>query len=134
MSIFRNIVYGFVKKRAARVNVRHLDELSSKADEINSRIAKVPGALRKLVRQVMLLFEMVRDYRSGQYRQVPWNTLAMAVVAIVYFLNPMDVIPDFLFGVGFVDDAIVIGMVMKAIRGELVAYCAHKEYDIEKYF
>jgi uncharacterized membrane protein YkvA (DUF1232 family) len=39
--------------------------------------------------------------------------------AVVYFVAPLDLIPDALIGIGFVDDVAVISAVVRAVRDEL---------------
>jgi len=46
----------------------------------------------------------------------------MATAAIIYFVNPADVIPDVIPLVGYVDDAAVIAWVVAAIRADLDAF------------
>jgi uncharacterized membrane protein YkvA (DUF1232 family) len=83
---------------------------------------------------VKLLFEMIKDYRNGLYKEIPWYSIAMAVAAILYFINPIDIIPDFIVVVGLVDDALVVGFVMKAIQEDLKKYCIFKGYALEEFF
>ena len=63
----------------------------------------------------------MRAYGEGRYREVSGKNLALAGLAIMYLVSPLDVLPDFLPG-GFFDDAAVIGFVVKKIRNELVSF------------
>lgn len=65
---------------------------------------------------------MVRDYWQGSYREVPFWALGAVVVALLYVLNPMDLVPDFIPFLGLVDDAAVIGLCMKMVEHELKRY------------
>ena len=65
---------------------------------------------------------LVQDYVSGRYREVPWRVIATAAFAVLYFLNPFDLIPDFIPGIGFIDDATLISMAVAALREELRRY------------
>ncbi|RMG63391.1 MAG: DUF1232 domain-containing protein [Calditrichaeota bacterium] len=75
--------------------------------------------LNRVWDQLELLLNLVRAYVRGEYRRVPWKALVLMVGALLYFLNPMDIVPDFLAGIGFIDDATVIAMVVQAVREEL---------------
>lgn len=123
-----------IEDRAARVSEEDVREVLGRQEELESKEARVPGALGKFVNQIGLLFGMVRDYASGAYREVPWQAVAMAVAAILYFLSPVDIIPDFIPVVGYVDDAVITGLVIGAIRESLKKYCAFKGYDLKRYF
>jgi uncharacterized membrane protein YkvA (DUF1232 family) len=58
----------------------------------------------------------------------------MIVTALVYFLNPIDLIPDFMGVIGFTDDAIVLAFVFKSIRDELIKYCDWRGLNAGDYF
>lgn len=73
---------------------------------------------------LLVMIELVRAYVRGEYVHVPWKVLVYIVAALIYFVNPLDVIPDFIFGFGFLDDAAVIGFVMKAVHDELERFKA----------
>jgi uncharacterized membrane protein YkvA (DUF1232 family) len=49
--------------------------------------------------------------------------------AIVYFVNPFDAIPDFIPVIGYLDDAAVIGWVMKTLKDEIERFRA---WEVEK--
>lgn len=74
-------------------------------------VPKLPFAL-----DVVKLFLLVRDRRAG------WRDLAPAVAALVYFVTPVDAVPDMLPGVGFVDDATLIATVVLSLGPRLEAY------------
>ena len=87
-----------------------------------------------LFKQVKLAFEMLKDYKKKNYKNVPWKTIAIITAAILYFLNPIDLIPDFMGLLGFTDDAIVLGFVFNSIREELIKYCNWRGLSAEDYF
>ena len=84
--------------------------------------------------QVKLLYELIRAYVDGSYREVPWASIAMAVAATVYFLSPIDLIPDALPVIGLLDDALVVRFTLSAIQSDLREFCAWKGYELNKYF
>jgi uncharacterized membrane protein YkvA (DUF1232 family) len=121
-------------KKAEVMTEADLESATKKKKSLERKLGGVPAKLAQLKNQVSLLFEMIGDYRSGVYRQVPWRTIAMAVAAFTYFLSPIDAIPDFILGVGFIDDALVVSLAAKSLRKDLSKYCTHKGYDADKYF
>lgn len=82
----------------------------------------VRGPLADLAEDVTTLIAMVRDYASGEYRDVPEKTILTATAALIYILNPFDLIPDLVPGLGLVDDAAVLTMVVKAIQSDVQNY------------
>lgn len=88
-----------------------LREAVVKADANKSKIAKVWASFKSLVR-------MIQAWARGQYREVPWKSLVAAVAGVLYFVNPFDLIPDFLV-VGLLDDALVLGWVLSVVQADL---------------
>jgi uncharacterized membrane protein YkvA (DUF1232 family) len=80
------------------------------------------GRLRGLTRDVQTLFELLLD-RSYP---VPWRTTAAIVFALGYFLMSIDVIPDVVPVLGFLDDALVVAEVVYLLSGDLRRFRAHR--------
>ena len=59
---------------------------------------------------------------KGEYRHLPWKSIAFVAAGLLYFVTPADLIPDFILGTGFLDDAVVVAYVMKAIRDDLARF------------
>lgn len=82
----------------------------------------IRGPVADIASDVTVLFDLVKDYASGNYREVPKRTVFAAAVALLYLLNPFDLIPDFIPGVGYVDDSAVLMIVIQSIRADLDDY------------
>lgn len=80
-----------------------------------------------LKEDLRLLSALCLAWVKGEYRQVSTQALLMAVAALLYFLAPLDAIPDWLVGMGFVDDLAVLAWVMRTWQGELDAFRAWRE-------
>lgn len=68
------------------------------------------------------VFSLVGDYLHGNYKKVSKTSLLLIIGSLLYLLNPMDIVPDFLLGVGFLDDLAVFTYMIKKIRQELDKY------------
>ncbi len=84
-----------------------------------SKADKNKSLLKKVWSDLMTLFRLIRAYISGEYRDVPWQTIVFALAAVIYFVNPLDLIPDAIPFFGFIDDSSVIGFVIYSISGDL---------------
>jgi uncharacterized membrane protein YkvA (DUF1232 family) len=80
---------------------------------------KNDGPLREAFDDISTLVRLVRAYISGDYEEVPWETIAFAIGALIYLVSPADLIPDVIPGVGFVDDVAVIAFVVMSARNDL---------------
>jgi uncharacterized membrane protein YkvA (DUF1232 family) len=65
------------------------------------------------------LLRLLHAYARGEYRVIPTATIVAVAGAVVYFVSPVDAIPDVIPGVGLVDDAAVIYFVIRAIASDL---------------
>jgi uncharacterized membrane protein YkvA (DUF1232 family) len=68
---------------------------------------------------LMSVCRMLKAWSKGDYQSVPWRTIVLSLATIIYFLNPFDMAPDFIPGVGYLDDAVVLGFVVNSIKKEL---------------
>ena len=81
----------------------------------------------------MLMGKLVAAYKRGEYRQVPVKLIASLVFAIGYVVCPVDLIPDYIPVVGFVDDAAVVGFVFNQMADELRRFALHQGLDLGDY-
>ncbi len=68
------------------------------------------------------LIDLLKVWSTGTYTEIPRQTVLLTVAALLYFLSPLDTIPDFLGPIGFTDDAAVILFVLNSIRTEIDRY------------
>lgn len=80
------------------------------------------GALGAVRRDAQALARMAREVVAGRYRALPKRSLIAIVAALVYFLDPLDLIPDFIPLLGFADDAAVLLWVASRARTDLDAF------------
>jgi uncharacterized membrane protein YkvA (DUF1232 family) len=92
-----------------------------------------PRRFQQFIGQVELAYECVRDVARGDYR-LPWRTVTALSTALAYFLMPTDLVPDFIPLAGFVDDAVVLGLVFGAAETDLRRYCDWRGLDPKGYF
>ena len=87
-----------------------------------SKDIKTNGSDFDVVEDIPLLCNMIYDYCKGNYRELPLRTVIGATAAILYFVSPLDLIPDGLFGVGLADDVAVIRYALKCLHSDLEEY------------
>ena len=80
------------------------------------------GPLDAVWTQLMACLRLIKAYAKGTYREIPWSTLVMLVASIIYFVMPFDLIPDFLVGLGLLDDAALIGWTVKTFSSDIDAF------------
>ena len=85
------------------------------------------GLLARLFQDLKLLIPLIRDYWKGIYRDVSVKSIVIFVVALAYIISPIDLIPDYLIGLGQIDDAAILGLSLYFLEGELRKYKEWKE-------
>jgi uncharacterized membrane protein YkvA (DUF1232 family) len=80
------------------------------------------GALGAVRRDAQALARMGREAVAGRYRALPKRSLVAIIAGLLYFLDPLDMIPDFLPFFGFADDAAVLLWVATRVRKDLDAF------------
>lgn len=100
------------------------DDVARALDNREPIMGKVLGSrhLAGFLNDIELLFCMIRDHCAKRYREVPWNTIAGVTATLLYILNPFDVIPDFIPGVGYIDDGMVVMLAMKLAGRDIERY------------
>jgi uncharacterized membrane protein YkvA (DUF1232 family) len=93
-------------------------KVAQRAKDIENKLPK----LKHLMEQAKLILSMVKDYWSGRYREVPYWVISASALTLLYVLNPLDVIPDVVFGLGYLDDATLVAFCLKLIERELEKY------------
>ena len=93
-----------------------------KVGEKTKRISAYHVNLKELINQVQLLMRMLTKYFNGEYNGFSQGTILTLLFGLVYFLTPLDVIPDFIPLVGFSDDLSVIYFIIKNLRKDIAAF------------
>ena len=119
-----------LNQEADKVHRRDVGALLDRQQAIEDKVRN-SGKLSRFSTDIRLMFSMLRDYWQGNYREVPWKSIAAIAGALVYVLNPLDLIPDLLLGFGLLDDAGVVAACMALVESDLLRYAAWKDLKIE---
>jgi uncharacterized membrane protein YkvA (DUF1232 family) len=118
-----HVYWSSIRKFVGRVRREDIQRILVGADSIWKRV-RDSGALRKFREDIQDLLALLKDYYEGRYPHVPKRTIAAVIGGLLYVLMPADMVPDFLPAIGLVDDAAVITLLMKLVRGDLDDYRA----------
>ena len=102
------------------------DDLEKVRSESESA-EKKSGFLGDQLESFTILWSLLHDYWAGEYRAVPWRLIAAIGFAVTYLVSPLDVVPDFIPFVGFVDDATVFALVVSSFQSEIDKYKTWKK-------
>lgn len=120
MGMTRRLILAFLAARKlAKAYGRDRDKAAYLLDAATKKAGRERSLLRDVQTELGALLRMLRAWVAGRYRAVPWKTISLALAAVIYFVNPFDLVPDFLPLVGLADDVSVIAFVLLAIRKDL---------------
>lgn len=94
---------------------RLLDDAIKKAGDKQ----KQSGPLADLWKNLQTVFRLLKAYFSKQYTTIPWGSIVIIVGAVIYFVSPIDLMPDWIPLSGFIDDAAVLMFVIKQIKTDI---------------
>lgn len=80
------------------------------------------GPLVDVWNSLKALLRLFKAYTSREYTKIPWGSIVLVVVAILYFVSPLDLVFDWIPFAGFVDDAAIIAFVIKQLKNDLDAF------------
>lgn len=106
--------------------VNDTDKLERFLQRLERKLNKVPG-IGKALADIMMLISLVRAYAKKEYTDVPIGTIIAIVGALIYFVSPIDLIPDNVPVIGYLDDLAVINFALKLVHDDIEEYKEWKE-------
>ena len=97
------------------------DELDDFLYRLEQKIYDMPFVGKKFS-MIPVMISLVKNYVQGKYTTVPYGTILAVLSALVYFLSPIDIIPDFIPLAGYIDDMAVLGLCMNMVSIDIETY------------
>jgi uncharacterized membrane protein YkvA (DUF1232 family) len=120
----QNSFFNMALKQAARLMgkpgrvARILAELVVKISRVDWSTEGRPN----LKAQISLIGRLMKANLTGTYKLKSTRVLVGLLAACIYFINPFDLVPDLLVGIGLVDDMAIIAWVFSSAATELKAF------------
>ena len=111
----------FVKTEVTKIDDDDVTIAMDSQEEVDDKINN-SGLLQKYSELAKVMYGMLKDYRKGVYNKVPWFTIATIAFSFLYILNPLDIIPDFIPGLGYIDDLAILTFGLRFIESDLHNY------------
>jgi len=122
-NLITRILTSIFFKRANLGAVRYARNAKSLFGLVSEAINKSGGLSGKNISafkdQLFIVTRLLKAYASGEYRQIPWKTLIRIIAVLIYFVSPIDILPDFLPIVGFTDDIALMLWLFSGLKDDL---------------
>lgn len=120
----------YLMEQAALMAPGDVETTLSQREQAAEKAAQDASIHPRMQRQVDVALQLLSDHDAGACPQVPFQTISLLTAAMLYLLNPMDVIPDWLPG-GTSDDALVMELAFEMGAPGIERYCTWKEIPID---
>lgn len=95
-------------------------------ERLEDKLSKIPLA-GKYLSDVPVLVSLTKAYVDKTYVEIPIGSIIAIIGALIYVLNPFDIIPDIIPGIGVLDDAAVIAFAFKLVHDDVMEYKAWRD-------
>lgn len=104
------------------------DRMERFLERLENKLKKIPKVGKKLS-NVPILVSLVRSYVRKDYQDIPIGSIIAIVSALIYFVSPIDLIPDNIPVMGYIDDVAVLAFVWTMVESDVEEY---KKWQVEK--
>lgn len=111
---------------AAKTILENEDKTERFLQRLEKKLKMIPAA-GSVLSMIPILISLVRSYTKKEYKDVPIGTIVAIVSALLYWLSPVDAIPDIVPGLGYLDDAAVIAACLKLVKSDVDEYQKWRE-------
>ena len=113
-------------KRKAEKLLNDRDKMDRFLERLERKLAHIP-VVGGMLSEIPTLIALVKAYLEKRYLDIPIGAIIAIVASLIYFLSPIDLMPDFLPAIGLVDDAAVIALAFKLVHDDVKEYKAWRQ-------
>ncbi|OYU67074.1 MAG: hypothetical protein CFE22_06250 [Cytophagaceae bacterium BCCC1] len=118
--ILDSVFYNTSLKKASRISKNTVGILTLLKGVLNKIQAEGKSTvLQSITSKVMVLGKLLKFYATGEYRAIDLKNVVIIITAFVYFLSPLDLVPDFIPMLGFADDIALMTFVFNSVSEEI---------------
>ena len=99
-------------------NEQKFEQLLGRLEVKLKKIPKCGNALAN----APIFASLLNNYFHKKYTRVPVGTIGAILVAVIYLITPVDIVPDWIVGLGYLDDAAIMAMCLELIKSDIEEY------------
>lgn len=105
----------------AKSAIEDQDKFEKLVQRLENKLKLVPY-FGEYISDIACLVSLVRSYIKKEYTDIPIGTIISIVSALLYIISPIDLIPDAIPLIGYIDDIALLGWVVKSIHSDVAEY------------
>ncbi|MCH7412009.1 DUF1232 domain-containing protein [Belliella sp. R4-6] len=86
--------------------------------------------VKTVIEPIMVFKRMINAHKNGTHK-LSTKTLGLLVLGLLYFVMPIDIIPDFLPFIGFADDVSVVIAIFNLLKNEIEDFEAWEKTQLK---
>lgn len=102
------------------------DKLEEFLQKLEKKLKTIPVAGNALS-SLPIMVSLIKSYIQKEYTEIPLGTIIAIISASIYFLSPVDLIPDIVPGIGYIDDAAVVAACLALVGSDIEEYKKWRE-------
>ncbi len=117
-----------LKKRysLAEETLKDEDAIEKLLQRIEKKLKEIRLVGEKLA-TVPIMVSLVRNYIKKEYTDIPIGSIIAIVSALIYFVSPLDIVPDSIPFLGYFDDAAVVAACWQLVESDVEEYKIWRE-------
>ena len=108
-------------KEKAKKLLENRDKMEHFLERLEKKLKHIP-VVGGILSEIPTLISLVKAFIEKKYLEIPIGSVIAIVGALIYFLSPVDLIPDLLPAIGLVDDAAVLTLAFKLVHDDVVEF------------
>lgn len=118
--IFESVFYRNSMSKASRIS-RNSQSLLQLLKNVLNKTQKmgVGGIFDEIRERLVVLGKLIKAYATGEYRDIELKNVVIIIASLVYFLSPIDLLPDIIPVLGFTDDVAFLTFIFRSLGDEI---------------
>lgn len=132
LRLSKNALFGAFMGRASKLlgkPFKVITIVNEVADKLADEQSK-DNKFTQLFTSALTVVRLVRSYASGEYRDIKTSTIVSGLGVLLYVLSPIDLIPDFIPVLGWLDDLSLVSWFVGKFQAELVRFRAWESQQV----
>ena len=111
----------FVSENAKKITNEDVEKVVNLSDKIKSKLES-NSKFDHYIEEGKIMLSLIKDFWKKEYTSIPWYAMTAIVFSFLYLLNPMDLSPDYIPFIGYIDDVAVFSFALSLVNKDLDAY------------